>query len=139
VCSLTAIEKTFLPYFLPRFPGHDLGKVDLSKAAKLVRGLAEKGDPLCREIFRVQAHGLGLFFDEMINTFDPDALIVGGGAIETSEQFQQWFIHEIRNGMPTQREEQADIPIYIMPHGDTAGARGAAIEALKLARTSGLA
>ncbi len=139
VCSLTAIEKTFLPYFLPRFPGHDLGKVDLSKAAKLVRGLAEKGDPMCREIFRVQAHGLGLFFDEMINTFDPDALIVGGGAIETSTQFQQWFIHEIRNGMPTQREEQADIPIYIMPHGDTAGARGAAIEALKLARTSGLA
>jgi glucokinase len=139
VCSLTAIEKTFLPYFLPRFPAHDLGKVDLSKAAKLVRGLAEKGDPLCREIFRVQAHGLGLFFDEMINTFDPDALIVGGGAIETSVDFQQWFISEIRNGMPTQREEQADIPIYIMPNGDTAGARGAAIEALKLARASGLA
>lgn len=140
VCSLTAIEKTFLPYFLPRFPQHDLGKLgDISKAAKLVRGLAEKGDPMCREIFRVQAHGLGLFFDEMINTFDPDALIVGGGAIETSQQFQQWFTNEIRNGMPPQREEQADIPIYIMPHGDTAGARGAAIEALKLARQSGLA
>jgi glucokinase len=139
VCSLTAIEKTFLPYFLPRFPGHVLGKVEVSKAAKLVRGLAEKGDALCREIFRVQAHGLGLFLDEMINTFDPDALIVGGGAIETSVDFQQWFISEIRNGMPTQREEQADIPIYIMPNGDTAGARGAAIEALKLARASGLA
>ncbi len=26
--------------------------------------------------------------------------------------------------MPTQREEQADIPIYVMPNGDTAGARG---------------
>ncbi len=139
VCSLTAIEKTFLPYFLPRFPGHALGRVDLSKAAKLVRGLAENGDPLCREIFRVQAHALGLFFDEMINTFDPDALIVGGGAIETSKEFQHWFVNEIRNGMPTQREEQADIPIYIMPNGDTAGARGAAIEALQLARTSGLA
>lgn len=140
VCSLTAIEKTFLPYFLPRFPGHDLGKLgDLPKAAKLVRGLAEKGDPLSREIFRVQAHAAGLFFDEMINTFDPDALIVGGGAIETGKPFQEWFIQEIRNGMPPQREEQADIPIYIMPNGDTAGARGAAIEALKLARQSGLA
>jgi hypothetical protein len=40
--------------------------------------------------------------------------------------------------MPPQREEQADIPIYIMPNGDTAGARGAAIEALKNARHSGL-
>ncbi len=139
VCSLTAIEKTLLPYFLPRHPGHDLRKGDISKAAKLVRGLAEKGDTLSREVFRVQAHGLGLFFDEMINTFDPDVLIVGGGAIETSPEFQQWFISEIRNGMPGQRAEQADIPIYIMPNGDTAGARGAAIEALKLARQSGLA
>jgi hypothetical protein len=40
--------------------------------------------------------------------------------------------------MPSQREEQADIPIHIMPNGDTAGARGAAIEALALARQSGL-
>jgi glucokinase len=45
----------------------------------------------------------------------------------------------VQIGMPTQREEQADIPIYVMPNGDTAGARGAAIEALKLARSSGLA
>jgi len=62
---------------------------------------------MCKEIFRVQAHVLGLFFDEMINTFDPDALIVGGGVLETSPEFQQWFLAEIRAGMPNQREEQA--------------------------------
>jgi predicted NBD/HSP70 family sugar kinase len=112
---------------------------DLSRAAKQVRGLADRGDPVCKEIFRVQAHALGLFFDEMINTFDPDALIVGGGALETSPEFQQWFIEQIRVGMPGQREEQADIPMYVMPNGDTAGARGAAIEALKLAKLGGLA
>jgi len=140
VCSLTAIEKSFLPYFLPKYPGHELGKLgNLHQAAKLVRGLAEKGDAMCKEIFRVQAHALGLFFDEMVNTFDPDALIVGGGAIETNAEFQRWFVDEIHAGMPPQREEQADIPVYIMPNGDTAGARGAAIEALKLARESGLA
>jgi len=139
VCSLTAIERSFLPYFLARYPAHDLGKLnDLHKAAKLVRGLAEKGDPMCVDIFKVQAHALGLFFDEMVNTFDPDALIVGGGAIETGPQFQKWFVDEIRKGMPTQREEQADIPIFIMPNGDTAGARGAAIEALMHARQNGL-
>jgi glucokinase len=38
--------------------------------------------------------------------------------------------------MGTQREEQADIPIHIMPNGDTAGARGAALEALRFARES---
>jgi predicted NBD/HSP70 family sugar kinase len=138
VCSLTAIEKSFLPFFLPRYPDHELGKLGLQQAAKLVRGLAEKGDPMCKEIFRVQAHALGVFFDEMINTFDPDALVVGGGAIETSEEFQRWFVGEIHAGMPPQREEQADIPIYIMPNGDTAGARGAAIEALQFARQNGL-
>jgi len=86
----------------------------------------------------VQAHALGLFFDEMINTFDPDALIVGGGAIEASPAFQQWFVEEIRAGMPNQRQEQAGIPIHIIANGDTAGARGAAIEAFKLAKEGGL-
>jgi glucokinase len=139
LCSLTAIEKTLLPYFLLRYPGHELAQQDRHQAAKAVRGLADKGDPMCKEIFRVQAHALGIFFDEMINTFDPDALIVGGGVLETSPEFQLWFLAEIRLGMPTQREEQANIPIHVMPNGDTAGARGAAIEALKLARLSGLA
>ena len=138
LCSLTAIAKTLLPYFLPRYPGHELGKMEIGKAAKLVRGMAEKGDPLCKEIFRVQAHALGLFFDEMINTFDPDVLIVGGGALETCEDFQRWFLAEARSAMPPQREEQASIPVHVMPNGDTAGARGAAIEALKLARAAGL-
>jgi predicted NBD/HSP70 family sugar kinase len=135
VCSLTAIGKTYLPYFLPKYPGHELGRYEEPRqAAKYVRGLAEKGDPMCVEIFRAQAHGLGLFFDEMINTFDPDALIVGGGAIETGPAFQKWFVEEIHAGMPAQREEQIDIPIHIMPNGDTAGSRGAAIEALRFAR-----
>ena len=138
LCSLTAIRRTLLPYFLTRYPGHELAALEPSQAAKRVRGLAERGDPMCREIFRVQAHALGLFFDEMVNTFDPDALVVGGGAIETSKAFQDWFVGEIRAGMPAQRAEQADIPIHVMPNGDTAGSRGAAIEALGYARKADL-
>jgi len=134
LCSLTAIGRTLLPYFLAKYPDHEFHGMEIAQAAKLVRGRAERGDPLSREIFRVQAHALGVFFDEMINTFDPDALIVGGGAIETGAEFQRWFVAEIRKGMPPQREEQAGIPIYIMPNGDTAGSRGAAIEALAVWR-----
>lgn len=93
---------------------------------------------MCREIFRVQAKALGLFFDEMINVFDPDALIVGGGAVETSEDFRKWFIGEIRAGMPVQREEQAALPIHVMPNGDSAGARGAALDAARFVRDSGM-
>jgi predicted NBD/HSP70 family sugar kinase len=135
LCSLTAIGMTLLPFFLARNPEHELARVgDPFQAAKQVRGRAERGDAMCLDIFRVQAHALGLFFDEMINTFDPDALIVGGGVVETSPEFQRWCIDEVRRGMPVQREEQADIPIHVMPNGDAAGARGAAIEARKLAR-----
>jgi predicted NBD/HSP70 family sugar kinase len=130
LCSLTAIEKTLLPAYLPGYPGHELGQIgDMRKAARLVRGLAEKGDPLAREVFAAQAHALALFFDQMITTFDPDALIVGGGAIETSTAFQQWFLAQILSSLPVQWEEQGGIPIHIMPNGDTAGARGAALEA----------
>jgi glucokinase len=136
VCSLTAIRNTLLPHFLKRHPGHELGTLPIADAAKKVRGGAERGDAMCREIFRVQAQALGMFFDQMINTFDPDALIVGGGVIEASEEFRQWFIDEIRAGMPPQRKQQADIPIHLMPNGDTAGARGAAIDALVFARSA---
>ena len=86
---------------------------------------------MSQRIFSIQARALGLFFDQMINTFDPDALIVGGGLIETTDSFRQWLLAEIRAGMPAQRLEQRDIPIIVMPNGDTAGARGAALEALR--------
>ncbi|MFM1903922.1 MAG: Fructokinase [Planctomycetota bacterium] len=139
LCSLTAIRQTLLPHFLTRHPDHPLAaEADIATAAKRVRGLAERGDELCREIFRVQARALGLFFDEMINVFDPDALIVGGGAIEADESFRGWFLEEIRAGMPNQREEQADLPLRIIPDGDTAGARGAALDAARIVRERGL-
>ena len=139
VCSLTAIRNVLLPHFLPRHPGHPLGTLPIAEAAKKVRGAAEQGDAMCREIFLVQAHALGRFFDQMINVFDPDALIVGGGVIEAAADFRTWFIDLVRAGMPVQRSEQADIPIHLMPDGDCAGARGAALDALRYARTAAVA
>ncbi len=139
LCSLTAIRQSLLPWFLERHPDHPLkAEDDIASASKLVRGLAAKGDAMCREIFRVQARALALFFDEMINVFDPDALVVGGGAVEADETFRRWFLEEIRAGMPDQREEQAAIPIHVIPAGDSAGARGAALDAARLVRERGL-
>jgi glucokinase len=138
LCSLTAIRNTLLPYFLAIYPHHELTRHSIDDAARMVRGFAQARDPVCRAIFAVQAHALALFFDQMVNVFDPDVLIVGGGAIEASPDFQDWFLAEIRAGMPSQREEQAHIPLRIMPEGDTAGARGAAIEALRGIATGAL-
>ena len=132
LCSLTSIRMNVLPHLLQKNPNHELCQMEIAKAAYSARGLAAKGDALCRQVFKVQAHALGLFFDEMINTFDPDALIIGGGVLEATEEFKQWFLGQIRAGMPKQRVEQADIPIHVIPNGDCAGALGAAIGALQL-------
>jgi len=131
ICSLTAIRRTLLPHFLWRYPGHPLEGVDAAAAAVRVRGLADRGDPMALDIFRAQAHALGLFIDQMVNLFDPDGFLIGGGAVEASQTFRDWFVTEIRAGMPVQREEQV-LRIELMPDGDTAGARGAALEAVRV-------
>lgn len=131
LCSLTGIRQTLLPHFLRRHPAHALNGVDPAAAAVRVRGLADGGDAMCLEIFRVQARALGLFVDQMVNLFDPDGILVGGGALEASPAFREWFIREVREGMPRQREEQARLRIEVMPDGDTAGARGAALDAVR--------
>jgi len=137
VCSLTAIERTLLPLFLGDHPDHPLAAVPASKAAKQVRGMAEAGDPMCRAIFRAQAKALGLFFDQITNLLDADAFLIGGGALEVSPEFQAWWVREVRAAMPQQRAEQ-EPRIEIMPNGDTAGARGAALQALHASRGEGV-
>jgi glucokinase len=131
ICSLTAIRRTLLPFFLARYPGHALEGVEPAAAAVRVRGLAERGDAMALDIFRAQARALALFVDQMVNLFDPDGFLIGGGAVEASQTFRDWFIAEIRAGLPVQREEQVT-RLELMPNGDSAGARGAALEALRL-------
>jgi glucokinase len=131
LCSLTGIRQTLLPHFLAKYPDHPLRGVDLATGATKVRGLADEGDAMSREIFQVQARALGLFFDQMVNLFDPDGFLIGGGALEASPAFREWFVAEVRAGMPVQREEQAT-RIEHMPDGDTAGARGAALDAVRV-------
>jgi predicted NBD/HSP70 family sugar kinase len=131
LCSLTAIRQTLLPHFLPRYPGHPLQGVEPARAAVKVRNLADEGDPMSRDIFRVQARALALFVDQMVNLFDPDGFLIGGGALEASSAFRGWFLGEIRAGLPAQRAEQ-EPRIELMPDGDTAGARGAALEAVRV-------
>jgi predicted NBD/HSP70 family sugar kinase len=49
--SLTGIQKNLLPYWLTRYPEHELATQPVARAAKLVRGYAEDGDPLALAIF----------------------------------------------------------------------------------------
>jgi glucokinase len=131
VASLTGIERNLLPYWLTRFEDHPLGQVaDRREAAKLVRGYAEREDPLALAIFEQQAIAIGRLFTIAANFTDPDTYFLGGGVVETTPKFRQWFLAKVREHTAL-REEQARVAtLALVPDLDMAGARGAAIAAL---------
>ena len=131
VASLTGIQRNLLPYWLTRFENHELSRVaDTREAAKLVRAYGEKGDPLARRIFEQQAMAIGRLFTIAANYSDPDTYFLGGGVVETTPKFRQWFLAKVREHTAL-REEQARVAtLALVPDLDMAGARGAAIAAL---------
>jgi predicted NBD/HSP70 family sugar kinase len=132
VASLTGIERNLLPYWLTRFPHHELTKAgSISEAAKLVRGLGDAEDPLALKIFDQQAMALGRLFTIASNFIDPNAFFVGGGVVEASPRFRQWFLERVRE-YTSLRKEQLDATTFaLIPDLDMAGARGAALAALE--------
>jgi glucokinase len=130
VASLTGIEKNLLPYWLTRFPGHDLARVgSLAEAAKQVRRYAEKEDPLALRIFEQQAMALGRCFTIAANFVDPHAYLVGGGVVETAAPFRDWFLAKVREHTLLREEQARAAAFALVPNLDMAGARGAAIAA----------
>jgi glucokinase len=132
--SLTGIRTNLLPYWLARYPDHPLHGVDPISAAKQVRGLAERDrDPMALAIFEQQAKALGHLFTVAANFTDPDAFFVGGGVVETAPWFRDWFLDTIR-AHTTLRVEQAERTEFALVQDlDMAGARGAALAALRAA------
>jgi len=129
VASLTAIEKNLLPYWLTRFPRHELTGVDPHTAAKKVRSLGEQGDPLAMRVFEQQATALGRLFTIASNFTDPSAYFIGGGVVEASPDFREWFLSRVK-AHTALRAEQRDVARFaVVPDLDMAGARGAAIAA----------
>jgi glucokinase len=129
VASLTGIEKNLLPYWLTQFPDHDLARVGPAQAAKLVRHYGEAEDPLALSIFGQQAMALGRLFTIAANFTDPDVYFIGGGVVEATPHFRDWFLRRVREHTKL-REEQARVEtITLVPDLDMAGARGSAIAA----------
>jgi glucokinase len=132
VASLKGIELNLLPYWLTRFPGHELGKMaSMAQAAKAVRSYGEKGDPLARKIFAQQAMAIGRLFTIAANFVDPTAYFLGGGVVEAAPEFREWFLAAVRENTYL-REEQARVARFeLVPDRDMAGARGAALAAME--------
>ena len=134
--SLTGIVNNLLPYWLSRYPDHELNSAEsISKAARLVRGYGERKDPLALKIFEQQAMALGRLFSIAANFTDPSAYFVGGGVVEAAPEFRDWFLATVRSNTVL-REEQEQAAIFaLVPDRDMAGARGAAVAARETLRT----
>jgi glucokinase len=132
VASLKGIEKNLLPYWLTRFPGHELGKIaSVGQAAKAVRSYGEKGDPLARKIFAQQAMAIGRLFTIAANFTDPAAYFLGGGVVEAAPEFRQWFLAKVRESTFLREEQERVARFDLVPDRDMAGARGAALAAME--------
>jgi predicted NBD/HSP70 family sugar kinase len=136
LASLTGIVNNLLPYWLSRYPDHELNSAEsISKAGRLVRGYGERRDPLALKIFEQQAMALGRLFSIAANFTDPSAYFVGGGVVEAAPEFRDWFLATVRSNTVL-REEQEQAAIFaLVPDRDMAGARGAAVAARETLRT----
>lgn len=132
IASLTGIEKNLLPFWLSRYPGHELNKAEsVAKAAKLVRAFGEEGDPMALAIFEQQAKAVGRLFTIAANFTDPDAYFLGGGVVEAAPHFREWFLARVREHTQLKEEQARASHLEVVPDLDMAGARGAAIAALE--------
>ena len=130
--SLTGIEKNLLPYWLTRYPGHELARAEsVAKAAKLVRAYGENGDEMALKIFEQQAKAIGRLFTIAANFTDPDAYFLGGGVVEAAPHFRDWYLAKVRENTALREEQVRASRFEMVPHLDMAGARGAAIAALE--------
>jgi len=130
VASLTGLEKNLLPYWLTRFPGHQLHAVGSARqAAFQVRGHAAAGDEMALQIFQQQAIALGRLFTIAANVTDPHAYFVGGGVVETEPSFCDWFLATVSENTDLRAEQRPLVTFALVPDLDMAGARGAALAA----------
>jgi glucokinase len=129
VASLTGIRHNLLPYWLTRYPDHELVGTPIDTAAKALRAYGERGDEMARRVFEQQAIAIGRLFTIAANFTDPNAYFVGGGVVEAAPEFRDWYLSVVRTNTHL-RAEQIDVAEFsLVPDLDMAGARGAAVAA----------
>src|SRR2546430_17207454 len=90
-----------------------------------MRGHAAAGDPMALEIFRQQAIALGRLFTIAANFTDPHAYFLGGGVVETTPSFSDWFLANVSENTDLRAEQRPLVTFELVPDLDNAGAPGA--------------
>lgn len=132
LASLSGIRNNLLPYWLGRHPEHPLAAVDPDHAAKQLRTLAAHDrDPMALAVFEQQAKAIGALFTIAANFTDPDAFFLGGGVVEADPWFRDWYLDTVRSHTSLRQEQTEHTAFAIVDELDMAGARGAALAALR--------
>ena len=76
-----------------------------------------------------QAIAIGRLLSIAANFTDPHIYFLGGGVVETSPAFRDWFLARVREHTDLREEQQQVATFAVVPDQDMAGARGAAIAA----------
>ena len=87
------------------------------------------------EIFSQQAIALGRLFTIASNFIDPSGYFVGGGVVEATPKFREWFLEKVRENTSLRDEQAEAVSFSLIPDLDMAGARGAALAALQWLET----
>ena len=132
--SLTGIVRNLLPYWLTRYPSHPLAAVPIAQAAAEVRGYGADGDEMALKVFEQQAAAVGRLFTVAANFTDPHAYFVGGGVVEATPEFRDWFLERVRASTVLREEQAAVAEFALVSDLDMAGARGSAVAALAAVR-----
>jgi predicted NBD/HSP70 family sugar kinase len=130
-----------LDEMLKRHSGHALAKSKLhpKEKAMSLRGLAQDGDALAREVFDFQARALGIHAANLCLALDPGFVVIGGGLMDhesTTAEFRDRYINLARETAlpylwPAQR---ANIKFAASELGELSQAIGAALVALYTSR-----
>ncbi|MCS7060302.1 MAG: ROK family protein [Anaerolineae bacterium] len=117
--ALAAGRKSILPQLM--------AKKDGALTSSVLAAAVEKGDPLTVEVLQRAAHYLGLHAASLINCFDPQALVYGGGVIEALGEWMLGPIRETAMQHLINRARVEEVRIVEAKLGDRAGVVGAAL------------
>ncbi len=106
--------------------GGDINKVD----ARVVGQAARAGDAFAREIMRDASYNIGVTIAGLLNFFDPEMVILGGGVSNDLDMMMPFIMEAVRTR--TMAHNREPVPIVRSRLGDDAGLVGAAALAFDL-------
>jgi len=118
-------REELLPYWLTRFPDHELAKKEsIREAAKRVRDYADSDDPLAMEIFNQQAIAHRAAVHDCEQLHRPERLFCRWRRGRGITRFREWFLTRVREHTDLREEQLEAANFALIAELDMAGRRG---------------